>query len=170
MLSDEDPRADHYSQTLHLNAVIRECMRYNTPTNITVPRIADIPVQVGGYMIPAGTAMALHMCAAHHNETVWRAPAIFDPGRFLKGMEAESVRNWVSFGRGPRRCPAKNFSLYEQRVLISMLLREYRWRLPDDSPHRDFLKNGFSAFAPSLPDNIEIDFVRITPSSTFTPL
>ncbi|KAI1796690.1 cytochrome P450 [Ganoderma leucocontextum] len=170
VLGDEDPRTDHYARTPYLNAVIRESMRCNTPTNITVPRIADVPVQVGGYMIPAGTAMALNMCAAHHNESVWCAPADFDPDRFLKDVETESVNKWVSFGRGPRRCPAQNFSLYEQRVLISMLLREYRWTLPDDSPHRDYLKNGFSAFALSLPDNVEIDFVRITPNTTFTPL
>ncbi|EJF64290.1 cytochrome P450 [Dichomitus squalens LYAD-421 SS1] len=169
VLGDEDPRADHYHHTPYLNAIIRESMRYNTPTNVTVPRIADVPVQVGGYMVPAGTAMALNMCAAHHNEAVWSAPAIFDPDRFLDEAKIDSG-NWVSFGLGPRRCPAKNFSLYEQRVLISMLLREYRWTLPDDSPHRDFLKNGFSAFALSLPDNVEIDFVRIAPNTTFTPM
>ena len=63
----------------------------------------------------------------------------------------------------PRRCPARNFSLYEQRVLISMLLREYRWTLPKDSVHNDGLKNGFSAFALNLPENLDIDFVRIAP-------
>ena len=146
-------------------------MRYNTPTNVTVPRVADVPLQVGGYLVPPGTAIALNMCAAHHNEAVWRAPAVFDPNRFLDDVKSQSSNeNWVSFGLGPRRCPAKNFSLYEQRVLISMLLREYQWTLPEDSPHRDFLKNGFSAFALSLPDNIEIDFVRIAPNTTFTPL
>ena len=67
MLGDEDPRTEHYSRTPYLNAIIRESMRYNTPTNVTVPRIADVPLQIGGYMVPPNTPIALHMCAAHHN-------------------------------------------------------------------------------------------------------
>ena len=166
MLGADEPRAEHFARTPLLNATIREAMRHNTPTNVTVPRVADVPLDVGGHAVPAGTPMALHMCAAHHNERVWRDPGAFDPARFLdaeKGRAHDADGAWVSFGLGPRRCPARNFSLYEQRVLVSMLLREYRWALPEDSPHRDGLKNGFSAFALSLPDNLDIDFVRIAP-------
>ncbi|TFK86990.1 cytochrome P450 [Polyporus arcularius HHB13444] len=169
VLGDEDPRTEHYSRTPYLNAVIRESMRYNTPTNVTVPRIAEVPLQVGGHMIPANTPIALNMCAAHHNESVWNAPEAFNPERWLDEAKCDAG-NWVSFGLGPRRCPARNFSLYEQRVLISMLLREYKWSLPADSVHHDYLKNGFSAFALSLPDKVDIDFVRIAADKTFTPL
>ncbi|KAH9935982.1 cytochrome P450 [Epithele typhae] len=167
-LGPEEPRAAHYAATPLLNAVIRESLRHNTPTNITVPRVADVPLDVGGWAVPPGTPMALHMCAAHHNARVFPRPDAFAPERFLREEDGAATLDglggggaWVSFGLGARRCPAKNFSLYEQRVLISMLLREYRWTLPEDSVHRDFLKNGFSAFALSLPEKLDIDFVRI---------
>ncbi|KAI0630785.1 cytochrome P450 [Trametes polyzona] len=165
VLGNEEPRLEHFSRTPHLNAVIRESMRYNTPTNVTVPRVSDSPLYVGDVMIPPNTPVALNMCAAHHNDSVWTHPEVFDPERFLDAAKYDPG-NWVSFGVGPRRCVARNFSLYEQRVLISMLLREYRWSLPEDSIHKDYLKNGFSAFALSQPMQVDIDFVRIAPSPT----
>ncbi|KAI0358041.1 cytochrome P450 [Trametes cingulata] len=160
VLGNEEPRIEHFSKTPYLNAVIRESLRYNTPTNITVPRISDEPLRIGGYVIPPGTAIALHMGAAHHNESAWESPDRWNPDRWLDEKKLDQT-NWVSFGHGPRRCPARNFSLYEQRVLISMLLREYRLSLPEDSIHRDTLKNAFTAFALSLPENLDIDFVKI---------
>lgn len=162
VLGDDEPRVEHFLRTPYLNAVLRESMRNNTPSNATLPRICDIPVQIGPYVIPPNTPMVLNMCAAHHNQTVWSDPDAFDPQRFLDDAKAEAS-NWVTFGIGPRKCLARNFSLYEQRVLVSMLLREYRWTLPEDSIHRDHLKNGFQAFALSLPENLHIDFTRITP-------
>lgn len=160
MLGDDDPRVEHFLRTPYLNAVLRESMRHNTPSNATLPRICDIPVEVGPYVIPPNTPMILNMCAAHHNQTVWSEPDTFDPQRFLDDAKGEA-NSWVTFGIGPRKCLARNFSMYEQRVLVSMLLREYRWTLPDTSVHHDFLKNGFQAFALSLPENLYIDFTRI---------
>lgn len=65
------------------------------------------------------------------------------------------------FALGPRQCPARNFALYELRTLIAMLLLKWTWTLPEDSPHLDTPRNGFSPFALSLPKNLEIDFKRI---------
>lgn len=161
MLGEDEPRVDHFLRTPYLNAVLRESMRYNTPSNATLPRICDQPVQIGPYTIPPDTPMVLNMCAAHHNTTVWDAPEVFDPQRFLDEAKSAEAENWVTFSLGPRKCLARNFSMYEQRVLVSMLLREYSWTLPADSPHRDGVKNGFQAFALSLPENLDIDFVRL---------
>ena len=94
---------------------------------------------------------------------------MFDPARFLHDVKTDDAATsgggesggWVTFGLGPRRCLARNFSIYEQRVLISMLLREFRWTLPQDSPHRERLRNGISVFALSLPEDLELDFERL---------
>ncbi|RPD65776.1 cytochrome P450 [Lentinus tigrinus ALCF2SS1-7] len=161
VLGDDDPRVEHFLRTPYLNAVLRESMRHNTPSNATLPRICDIPVEIGPYVIPPNTPMILNMCAAHHNQSIWTEPDTFDPQRFFDDARGEA-NNWVTFGIGPRKCLARNFSQYEQRVLVSMLLREYHWALPKDSAHRDHLKNGFQAFALSLPENLHIDFTRIT--------
>lgn len=160
-MGKEEPRIEHYSRTPYLNAIIRESMRYNNPSNVTIPRLADIPLQVGDYVIPPQTPIILNMCAILHNDALWLHPENFDPDRFLEPSGFDE-NNWITFGIGPRQCPARSFSLYEQRVLISMLLREYKWSIPEESIHRDGIKNAFSPFALSLPYDVDIDFVRLT--------
>ncbi|PPR06004.1 hypothetical protein CVT24_004646 [Panaeolus cyanescens] len=50
--------------------------------------------------------------------------------------------------------------MYELRTLAAMLLKNYEWTLPKNSPHTDFPKNGFSPFALSLPRDMDISFTR----------
>lgn len=52
--------------------------------------------------------------------------------------------------------------MYEQRVLGAMLLREWEWTLPTNSPHKAGIRNGFSPFALSLPKDLYIDFKKRT--------
>jgi hypothetical protein len=48
--------------------------------------------------------------------------------------------------------------MYEQRILAAMLLNEWEWTIPSDSPHINGIKNGFSPFALSLPKDLYLDF------------
>lgn len=94
----------------------------------------------------------------HHNEVVYPDPHVFRPERFLdeEGTGAGALigkESWIPFANGPRQCPARNFALYEQRALAVMLLREYEWVLPEKSVHQDGLKNAFSPFALTVPEN-----------------
>ncbi|TBU29643.1 cytochrome P450 [Dichomitus squalens] len=163
VLGNAEPKNEHFVRTPYLNAVLREAMRCNTPSNTTLPRISDVPIRVGEYIIPPGTSMVLNICAVHFNDSVWDNPSRFDPERFLDEGGNEAA-GFSTFSMGPRSCVARLFSLTEQRVLISMLLREFRWTLPEDSAHSAHLKNGFSAFALSIPENLYIDFFRIKPT------
>ncbi|TBU22528.1 cytochrome P450 [Dichomitus squalens] len=160
VLGGDDPHPNHFNRTPYLNAALKEAMRCNTPSNTTLPRVADIPLQIGGYLVPPGTSIALNICAAHYNDSVWDDPYRFNPERFLEPSQGEGG-GWSTFSMGPRSCVARNFSLLEQRVLVSMLLREFRWTLPKGSIHQDYIKNGFSAFALSIPENLELDFEPI---------
>ena len=54
-----------------------------------------------------------------------------------------------------------NFSLYEQRTLLAMVLRDFHWVLPVDTIHEDGLKNALSTFALNLPENLELEFSKL---------
>jgi hypothetical protein len=56
---------------------------------------------------------------------------------------------------------ARNFAMYEQRTLGSMLLNEWQWTVPEDTIHGDTIKNAFSPFALSLPKDLFIRFKRL---------
>ena len=75
--------------------------------------------------------------------------------------QESSESKWVPFGYGPHQCPARNFALYEQRTLTAMLLKEYAWEVPQDSIHRERIKDAFSPFSLSLPYDVYITCHKI---------
>lgn len=148
-----DPTLAHLQGLPYTNACIREGLRINTPISYIVPRASAEATTLGKYAIPPQTSLILNLYAIHHSEEVYPDPHVFRPERFLDSHSSVSKDSWIPFVNGPRQCPARNFALYEQRALICMLLREYEWALPEDSVHNDGLKNGFSPFALTVPQN-----------------
>lgn len=144
-----------------LNALIKESMRINGPSVSTIPRLSSTTIQLGPYTIPPNTPILLNTYGVMHNRLSWKEPDEFTPSRWLTGQSDDLEAAWMPFGAGPRRCPASNFSLCEQRTLVSLLLREYKWSLPHDSAHRHGLMNGFSAFALNLPKDLHVQFHRL---------
>ncbi|KAK0460186.1 cytochrome P450 [Desarmillaria tabescens] len=158
---DLDPTVEQLSGVSlpYLTACIREALRINTPISYIVPRQANQPVQLGKYAIPAYTSLIVNIYAIHHDSGRWASPDSFMPERFLERGWQKS--GWLPFALGPRQCPARNFAMYEQRALAAVFLREYEWTLPEQSIHRDSLKNAFSPFALTLPHDLELTFTRI---------
>ena len=150
-----DPTTANLQNLPYTNACIREALRINTPISYIVPRASPLATTLGKYAIPPNTSLILNLYAVHHNNVVYPDPHVFRPERFLDG-DGEGLigkESWIPFANGPRQCPARNFALYEQRALAVMLLREYTWVLPEGSVHRDGLRNAFSPFALTVPEN-----------------
>ncbi|KAI0344182.1 cytochrome P450 [Trametopsis cervina] len=145
-----------------LNACIRESMRLNGSSVSTIPRISSAHVQLGEWVIPPHVPIALNMYGILHNDdvfadTTWQ----FRPDRWLESQSEEINAGWIPFSLGHRRCPAMNFSLYEQRTVLAMMLCKYEWSLPADSIHSKDVKNAFSTFALNLPEDLDIDLRRL---------
>lgn len=163
----EDPTIETLARMPYLSACIKESLRMNNPSNFPLPRISRDGVTLAGNIrIPPGTPVIFNVAAVHRNDTYWNDAEVYDPTRFLNkdadaSIEAEN-RAWFSFGAGHRQCPAQNFSLYEQRVLTALLLREYEWSLPQGSVHSDGLRNRFTFSALNSPADLDINFKRIS--------
>ncbi|KAH9934285.1 cytochrome P450 [Fomitopsis serialis] len=159
--ASEDLTLEHLGRMPFLSSVIREAMRLNNPSNITVPRIAAVPVQIGSILVPPGTPVTLNMYAVLHNERLWSDPCSFEPRRFLsQNAELDNDQHWMPFGHGPHQCPARNFAMMEQRTLAAVMLMEFEWEIPSDSIHLHGVRNAFSSFALNLPFDMDILFRR----------
>jgi len=161
-----------------LQACIRETLRMNTPITYLVPRSVLSGQTFTGrgtkpgvpgksYYVPKGASIIHDLTGIHYNELYWPDANTFKPERFMdSGVDSSNATKdsdaqaWLPFATGARQCPARNFALYEIRTLVAMLLREWEWELPADSPHRKGIINGFSPFALSLPKNLYIQFTR----------
>ncbi|EAU89601.2 cytochrome P450 4F5 [Coprinopsis cinerea okayama7 len=166
----KEPAYDDHPKFKFLYACIKEAMRINPPISLLPARWTTEAVVLsngrGGteYPIPQGISLVPNVWVVHNNPKVWKEPAVFDPYRFMPGEEKRGkVRpvHHIPFGTGPRQCVARQFSLYEQRTLLAMLLIEYEWRVPTDSEHREWVKNEFGAFGLSIPHHLDIEFVKL---------
>ncbi|KAF7729311.1 cytochrome P450-dit2 [Apophysomyces ossiformis] len=138
---DVSPSVEDTKQMTYLNMVIKESMRATGPTIEIFPRRLQQDMDICGMFIPKGTLVSVDVHNMHHNPNVWNNPEKFDPERFAPGGEAEekSGMAWIPFSNGGRQCIGMNFSLAEQRVVLSMMLRKFTWTLPENSIHKDGL-------------------------------
>lgn len=153
-----EPTIDDMKAVEFLNACIKEALRINSPISLLPARWTIEPVTLGKYHIPKGTSVVPNVCAVHHNPRNWPDPEKFDPYRFIDSMPSPVIN--IPFGIGPRQCVARQFSLFEQRTLICMLLMHYVWTLPGNSIHADHIKNEFGAFGLSIPHDLDVEFVK----------
>ncbi|OZJ04077.1 hypothetical protein BZG36_03385 [Bifiguratus adelaidae] len=135
------PTADQLKELTYLNQVIQETLRLNPPATGISQRLVAEDTDLGECFIPKGAVASLDIWALHHNPKVWDDPEKWNPDRFAPGGEYENKDSfsWLPFGHGQRQCIGMQFSLAEQRVFLSMLLRKYDISLPKDSIHANGL-------------------------------
>lgn len=91
-----------------------------------MPRVASRDAVVEGIFIPKGTYVDVDTVATHMYEKNWPNASEFDPTRFLNPEDSTSTKegvSYVTFGYGSRYCIGYNFTLYEQRIFLSMLCK-----------------------------------------------
>ncbi|KAI8883865.1 cytochrome P450 [Backusella circina FSU 941] len=137
------PILEQTKQMTYLNQIMFEALRMSSPGPQISPRIATEDTELGGVFIPKGSKVIVNIYDLHHSEKLWKDPFVFNPERFAEGGEAARAAgegvSWAPFTSGGRQCVGMNFSLYEQRVLLSMLLRKFTFTLPKNSIHQNEL-------------------------------
>ena len=86
---------------------------------------------VGGYTIPAGTSVALMIYGMHHNPNVYEEPELFRPERFrAEGSAGRHPYAFLPFSAGPRNCIGQKYGMIEVKIVLSTLLRRFRFTAP----------------------------------------
>lgn len=134
----EQPEGGEY-----LDAVIKETMRLR-PVLPAVARKLTEPLELNGYMLPAGCRVAPNIYLTHRRADVYPDPEAFKPERFIE-QPAETY-SWIPFGGGIRRCLGASFALYEMKVAIPSILRRVELRPAGDRPER--IRRRAITFAP----------------------
>lgn len=111
----------------YISQIIKETLRINGSVTKAILRVAAEDTELSGTFIPKGTKLVVNIFNIQHSEKVWKNADKFDPDRFSENGEASHAESmaWTPFGNGARQCIGMNFSLNEQRVLLSMLRKLY---------------------------------------------
>lgn len=112
-----------------LDQVLREAERLHPPAPGGFRGVVT-PFSYGGYQIPAGWTVMYSIVFTHHMPELWRDPARFDPDRFAPPREeGKKPFHLIGFGGGPRVCVGLAFAQMQMHIVVSHLLRRYRWEL-----------------------------------------
>ncbi|KAJ7439662.1 cytochrome P450 4F5 [Mycena latifolia] len=145
-----------------LDAVIKESLRINSPISLLPARVCNTDAVIGTYVLPEGVPIVPNIYAVHHNNHFHPDESRFLTGRFLSSPHGEDKEikggTFIPFGTGPRQCPARQFSLFEQKTLLALLLMKYEFCLPEGSEHTGRLKNEFGVFGLSVPHALDVEF------------
>lgn len=116
------------------------------------------PIELsGGHIVPANTGLGIDIYSVHHDPDIWPQPYEFKPERF---EELPKPCTFIPFSVGPRSCIGANFSIAEQLIIVSRLIREYQISFPagfDPSTVKD-LQNG-PIIRPS--GNLRVQLTRV---------
>ena len=126
-----------------LEAAIKEALRLHPPL-ILLLRLAKVPLEVDGRVIPAGALVAASPSVSNRDPQAFVDPEAFDPHRYLDGREEDTVNpwSWIPFGAGRHRCVGAAFAMMQLKAIFSVLLQRYTFELtqPHDTYRNDHSK------------------------------
>ncbi|WP_170463814.1 cytochrome P450 [Ruegeria arenilitoris] len=109
--------------------VFREALRLYPPVPMMV-REATCPERFRDRDVPKGAQIVISPWHLHRQERLWDRPDAFDPTRWETENGKTCQRNaYIPFSAGTRVCTGAGFAMIEGPLLLSMLLRHYRFEL-----------------------------------------
>ncbi|KAJ2826820.1 hypothetical protein IWW50_002180 [Coemansia erecta] len=148
-----------------IEACILESLRLAPASGGLLPRVVpEGGLTIKNQFLPEGTTVFVNLAVANHHKTYWNNPHEYNPTRFLDNKELQHYI--LTFSHGRRICPGKNLAWWEMLTIMSNILKDYDFRVPDDLTHfgpHILNKHGFpqtmesKAFITVKPENPERD-------------
>ncbi|KEO51664.1 cytochrome P450 [Thioclava pacifica] len=127
VLGRENPDFSILSKLKLSRAVFREAMRLYPPVPMFV-REARCPETFRGRAVKPGAQVVISPWHLHRHERLWDNPDGFDPARWDTENGKACLRDaYIPFSTGPRVCPGAGFAMAEGPLLLSMLVRAFRF-------------------------------------------
>ncbi|MFI2073832.1 cytochrome P450 [Streptomyces triculaminicus] len=112
----------------YLDMVLKESMRLYPPGPYGARETTEALV-LGDHEIPAGTTIFYPFWAVHMNPEYWPRPEEFTPERFTpQEMTGRPRLAYIPFGLGPRSCEGAGLAMVEAALILSVLLKRFRFR------------------------------------------
>ena len=114
----------------YLEATVRESLRSRPVLPNVAPRLVKHPVELGGWLYPAGVCLVGNAYLIHHDAAIYPDPYAFRPQRFLDSDPG--TYTWIPFGGGRRRCLGAGFAMLEMKVLLRVVFAACERRAAGD--------------------------------------
>ena len=109
--------------------VFREALRLYPPVPMMV-REAGCPHEFRGREVKTGSQIVLSPWHLHRHERIWVRPDAFEPERWQTEEGRRCAREaYMPFSAGSRVCTGAGFAMVEGPLILSMLLKMFRFEL-----------------------------------------
>ncbi|HEY4899709.1 MAG TPA: cytochrome P450 [Terriglobales bacterium] len=126
VLTGRLPTAADVGQLTYTNDVVRETMRLYPPAWV-ITRMAAEQVEIGGYVVPAGSNVIVSPWVTHRDARFFPRPDQFDPERWSAEHEQPTPKfAYFPFGGGPRVCIGNSFALMEAAILLAAVAQRFQ--------------------------------------------
>ncbi len=128
-LNGRSPGPADVAALLYTERVIKEAIRLYPPIWAMV-RNPLKDCEIGGYRVPAGSAIIMSQWVMHRDPRFYDEPERFDPDRWL-GERAKGLPRFAyfPFGGGPRTCIGASFAMMEAVLILATVAQQYQVRL-----------------------------------------
>ena len=104
-----------------------EALRLYPPVAF-LPRTAARTCPMRDKEVAAGSTISVSPWLMQRHRRYWTEPDAFDPDRFNRPETVEAQRQcYIPFSKGPRVCLGASFALQEAAIILSGLVRRYRF-------------------------------------------
>jgi len=120
-----------------LNLVVKETLRFNSPSNGIFFRETLIDHRLGDIMMKKGTLFGTQVMANNFNPKNYEDPEKFDPYRWSEERN-KNLRPYayVPFSAGSRNCIGQHMSQIEAKIIMSEFLQRYECKISDGYVHK----------------------------------
>ncbi|MGQ0484029.1 MAG: cytochrome P450 [Hyphomicrobiales bacterium] len=123
-------RAPQFSDMKRLEVarnVFAEALRLFPPVAF-LPRVAEVQCPMRDKTVAAGSIVSVSPWLIQRHRLYWQEPDAFDPDRFDDPATIEAQRHcYMPFSKGPRVCLGAAFALQEATIILSGLVRRFRF-------------------------------------------
>lgn len=131
---DQGPEFGVMSKLRVSRDVFREGLRLYPPVPMMV-RETTCPENFRDRDIKPGAQVVISPWHLHRHNRLWDNPDGFDPARWGTENGKQCMRDaFIPFSSGPRVCTGAGFAMVEGPLLLSMLVRAFRFELTDRVP------------------------------------
>jgi cytochrome P450 len=129
VLGNRWPQLGDVPKLTYTEAVIKESMRLYPPAYAFSRRVVS-DATVGGFHVPAGTAILLSQWVIHRDPRWFAEPDQFLPQRWLNAPpKNRPAYAYFPFGGGPRICIGNSFAMLEVILVLAALAPRFRFEL-----------------------------------------
>ena len=127
----ENPESEAIVKLPLLEGAINEALRLQPPVHVIHRRLVK-PMQLLGYDLLPGTVVAAGAYATHRIESLYPDPEKYVPQRFVN--RTYTPFEFLPWGGGARRCLGAAFAMYEMKLVLYTMLKNYELRLLQKGP------------------------------------